>query len=191
MSERSPLDLHEIGHLQEIAVREGVHLEPLASRHAVSLLAVLNKDVSIRHRVSVAARLHSVTDVEAEIQAIAKDPSLLRYVIAVDSKVVGMVSFWRDEGFFGQPPEPNGYGFGFFLDPDWRGKGLIGSAVRMLMQEARTVLDVDCFLAFCEDDNMASIAVIKGLGFVATDERYGEPVTGWQERKYKLVIPSV
>lgn len=45
-------------------------------------------------------------------------------------------------------------------------------------------LRVNQFIAFSEDRNHKSIAVLTKLGFKPTDETLPEPKKGWIERKY-------
>lgn len=180
------LNLHDIPLLQFVHVAPGVMLRNLKPSDADELLAILDKDPSVRERVTVASRLHSAKDVQTEVDRIAADPWLIRYVIIADDKIVGLISLWKDDGFFGQIPEKNGYGFGYFLDPTMRGKGLMTKSIRKLMETTLIALVVDTFVAYCEDDNSQSIAVLNKLGFRPTNEVYGEPTKGWQERKYLL-----
>lgn len=95
-----------------------------------------------------------------------------------------MLSLWRDEGYFGTPPQLDDYGFGFFLDPKDRGKGLVTNAVRALIHVLIQNLKVNQFVANCEDDNTESIAVLTKLGFTPTNEARPEPIHGCIERKY-------
>lgn len=185
MSNRHCMDLHEVDALQEIAVRGGLFLRPLAASDSEQLLAILDRDPDIRERVTVAKRLHDQHDIEREVEAIADDDGLIRYVIVENGVVIGLISLWRDDGFFGQAPEPDGYGFGYFLDPLARGRGVITTSLQVLMNTLQAALPVRVFMAFCEDDNQESSIVLMKLGFERTDEVYGEPNTGWQERKYR------
>lgn len=177
--------LHEYQELQKVPVREGCYLRPLEISDAEGILTILDTDTSIRKRVTVAARMHTVDDVAREIEAYKTDGTgLIRYAIVYDERCVGLVSLWKDHGHFEQPPEPDGYGFGYFIDPALRGKGLVTDAVGALMQRAKQALPVKRFVAFCEDDNQASKAVLRKLGFMPTNGIFTEPTHGWVERKY-------
>jgi RimJ/RimL family protein N-acetyltransferase len=105
-----------------------------------------------------------------------------------EDKPIGLISFWRDDGFFGQDANPNDYGFGYFIDPDERGQGLIKDTVLHIMDIAQEHLYVRRFEAFCEDDNPASIGVLTGLSFTPTEDTFGEPTHGWVERRYERVV---
>lgn len=160
-------------------------MRPLQSEDATDLLTVLEKDPSIRQRVTVAERMGNPNDVVREVQAYQSDPEgLIRYAVLCDEKCVGLVSFWKDHGYFGQDFEPDSYGFGYFIDPSLRGKGLITDAVRAIMTRAPEVIGVRRFIAFCEDDNVASSKVLLKLGFKKTNETFTEPKNGWVERMY-------
>lgn len=109
---------------------------------------------------------------------------MIRYVLLKKDNPIGLISLWRDDGFFGTPPYPDDYGFGYFLDPKERGKGLVTRSVQSLMDAAINNLKVNQFIAFCEDNNKESISVLTRLGFMPTDKLFTEPTTGWIERKY-------
>ena len=179
-----PVNLHEIPGFEQINVNDTVTLRPLTEADGINLLSILSKDPLIRDRVSFAANINSIDQYQDQLNKVAEDPGLIRYGIHEEDELVGLVSFWRDDGFFGQTPEQDGYGFGFFIDPDARGRGLITTSVEAVMARAEASLHVGRFMAFCEDDNTASQAVLGRLGFQPTGDVFGEPSNGWQERKY-------
>ena len=51
-------------------------------------------------------------------------------------------------------------------------------------------LRVNQFIAFCEDSNHESIAVLTRLGFKPTAETFTEPDNGWIERKYTKPVAA-
>jgi len=185
---KPPVSLHTIPALNEVIVRDSIRLRPLDQSHATRLLEILAADKSIRESVTVASRLHTPEDVAAEIEHYHKETGLIRYVLLNDNNPIGFVSLWRDDGFWGTK-NPNDYGFGYFLDKNERGKGLVTSAVQSLMDTVVKNLQVNQFVAFCEDGNDGSIAVLKRLGFKPTEETLAEPNKGWIERKYILSQP--
>jgi RimJ/RimL family protein N-acetyltransferase len=182
--QNSSFNLHDIPALQSVAVRDGVVLRPLAADDAGEVLRVLEADSAIRHRVAVASKMHRAEDVFAEIENYSQDPTLIRYSLFEDGRYVGLVSLWNDDGLFGMPPDPHAYGFGYFLDPKARGRGLVTDAIKALMDTATTYLGAERFIAFCEDDNEESIAVLKKLGFLADSETHYDDASGWTARKY-------
>ena len=179
-----PINLHTISALQEIKLSDGVKLRPLIQSDDARILEVLKADSSIRDRVSVASRLHTVKDITKEIEQYRKDAGLIRYVLLKEDNPIGLVSLWRDDGLFGEPPHLDDYGFGYFLDPNERGKGLTTRAVQSLMDAVVENLKVNQFVAFCEDNNKESVSVLLRLGFEPTDTLFPEPDNGWMERKY-------
>lgn len=177
-------NLRTVRELDVIAVREGVYLRPLGPEDAGELLNILDADPSIRERVGVAARLYSVSDVETLLREESADTDILRYVICEHDKVVGMVNFWRAGDYFDGKADPEDYGFGYFLAPSARGRGLVTDSLRALMDVAVKNLPVKRFIAFCEADNKASGALLMKAGFEKTDVSWEESEHGWVERKY-------
>lgn len=187
----SQLNLHAVAGLQSIHVRDGLYLRPLEPEDGEQILRILEQDPTIRERVTFAARVFSLDDYLDQLHIIAADPGLIRYAIISDNTIVGLVSLWRDKGFFGQTAEPDGYGFGYFLSPDARGKGIITQSVASIMKVLQSSLRVKKFIAFSEDDNDESKAVLLRLGFEPKDELLKEPTHGWFERKYVFVPEPV
>jgi RimJ/RimL family protein N-acetyltransferase len=186
-----PKDLHQLDQFAEVHVRGGVNLRPLEEADAPAIVAILQADPTIKDRVTVASRISNEEDVVAEVDRYKKDGSVIRFAIEEQGKCVGLVSFWRDTGFFGHDARPNTYGFGYFLDPAERGKGLITDSVRTLMETANANLKIDSFIAFCEDSNQESVAVLNKLGLEPTDITYPEPTHGWVERMYEKKAEDV
>ena len=180
-----PVNLHEIPSLQRIEVRDDILLRPMSVDDAASILQILGADVTIRDRVAVASKIHSPEDVKKEVDAYKNDPHLIRYVIQQDESVIGLVSLWRDiDTFPGSPDSPDDYGFGYFLDPNKRGAGIVSESVNRLMEVAQNNLFVRQFIAYCEDDNDASLKVLGSLGFHPTPVKLVFPDTGWAENKF-------
>lgn len=167
-----------------VAVRDNVFLRPVEARDAPELLAILDADPAIRERVGVAARLYSVSDVETLLREESADTDILRYVICEHDKVVGMVNFWRAGDYFDGKADPEDYGFGYFLAPSARGRGLVTDSLRTLMDIAVKSLPVKRFIAFCEQNNDASGIVLQKAGFGKTDVKWRDSEHGWIEQKY-------
>ena len=179
-----PINLNEIPKLQKIIVSEEITLRPLEEADSKYILDVLARDNSIRDRVTVASRMHTEQDVKDEIQRYKNDDGLIRYAIINNNRVIGLVSLWRDTGYFGTSPNNDDYGFGYFLDSDYRGKGIISDSLTALITVSRNTLEVRQFVAFCELDNKPSVKVLTKLGFAQTDESFSEPENGWTEYKF-------
>ena len=173
---------------ESIAVRSGVVLRPLEATDASAIIEALDADPSIRERVTVAAQLHTEDDVRREADRYKTDPDLTRFVIVENGTCVGLISLWRDTGFFGQTPQPHTFGFGYFLHPAARGRGLVTDSLTALMKAARAKFRVDSFIAFCEDSNRDSIALLRKLGLGPTPQTFDEPINGWRERMYQKKV---
>jgi RimJ/RimL family protein N-acetyltransferase len=183
--EPSPINLHDIPELKEIHVREGVTLRPMKAEDAPRILEILDAEPTIRDRVSVASRMHTADDVADQVETYERSPHLIRYTLLDGDRPIGLVSLWRDiDNPFDAPDSPNDYGFGYFLDPAERGKGLVTDAVQTVMDTTQKVLHVENFVAYCEDNNSDSIDVLVKLGFEPTNTTYEEQSNGWLERKY-------
>lgn len=179
------INLHEVQTLQYIRVRAGLTLRPLDKVDAPRILEILDADTSIRESVSVASKLHTLEDIEAEVESYLKDINLIRYAILENDNPIGLVSLWRDIGnTFDAPDNPDDYGFGYFIDPSKRGKGIVTDSVRHIMGIAAKNFTVNQFIAYCEDSNASSLAVLTKLGFQPTDIVLIEQNNGWSERKY-------
>lgn len=181
-------NLHEISALQKIRVDTTTILRQLEVDDAAAMLAILDEDPSIRESVTAAARMKDEVTFQEEVAFINDSHDLLRYVIIHGGKIVGLLSFWRDGGYFATKPLPNTYGFGYFLAPSARGNGIVTKSLRKMMNVAVKSLEVTNFIAYCEDGNSSSAAVLQRNGFEATNSTYIEPKHGWVERRYILVI---
>lgn len=180
-----PINLHEVAALQDVQACEGVTLRPMDASDATRILEILAADPGIRDRVSVASKMHTPADVETQVETYRQDEHLIRYVILEGDNPIGLVSFWRDvDNPFDAPDSPDDYGFGYFLDPAKRGSGIVTDAVRTIMDVAARNIHVNQFIAYCEDDNSDSVAVLTKLGFQSTDTVLAEQSLGWTERKY-------
>ena len=162
--------LHNIEALQYIQVLDDNYLRPLEVSDAPDILQILSADPSIRDRVSVASAMHIPEDVQKQVKAYKQDHHCIRYAIVEGDTTIGLVSFWRDvDSPFDAPDNPDDYGFGYFLDPSQRSRGIITAAVESVMSIGTQSMHVNQFIAYCEDDNKASIAVLTKLGFRHTD----------------------
>lgn len=174
--------------LQHIVVRDGVELRPVGYEDSTAIIDILDADPSIRQRVTVAARMKTEAEVQLEVDSLKTDPDHIRYALIDNNETMGLVSLWRDEGYMTGQPDPRVFGFGFFTHPEARGRGLVTDSVKALVETVQTNLDVDSFIAFCEDNNTDSIAVLKNAGFEPTDKVHQEPENGWAERMYKKEV---
>lgn len=187
---RSPnIALRSIDALHHIDVRSGISLRLLQQQDAPRIVEILKSDPSIRDRVTVAARIKTEEDARNEITKLESSENFVRYTIMDSEKMVGLLSLWRnelwrDEDMTGEVI-PNVFGFGFFLDPEARGKGLVSSSIKSLMNIVQKNIQVDSFISWCEDDNPESIAVLRSVGLERTDVTHEEAENGWPERLYR------
>lgn len=181
-------NLHSVRALQNIHVDQEILLRPLHNSDSKRILEILNSDPHIRERVAVAAKIFTEEDVAHEVKKYLNDGGMIRYAILRNDVVIGLISLWRDDGFFDNVPKEDDYGFGYFLDPKERGKGLMTTIVKSVMETVEKSIKVRQFIAFCEDENHASIAVLNRLGFKRTDNTFLEPANNWTERKYEFTL---
>lgn len=181
--------LRDLEALHHVDVRLGVNLRLLQQQDAPRLIEILRSDPSIRNRVTVAARMKTEEDAHSEITKLESSENFVRYAIMDNEKMAGLLSLWRNELWRNEDMTgeviPNVFGFGFFLDPEARGRGLVSSSIKSLMSVVQENLQVDSFIAWCEDDNLDSIAVLKSVGLEPTDVTHKEAENGWPERLYR------
>ncbi len=128
------VNLHSIPALRKISVHEEIVLRPLQKSDAIRILEILHNDSVICRRVTVASRFHKVKDIENEILHYRQDRGLMRYIILKAGNPIGLISLWRDSGYFGTGLKPNDYGFGYFLDSKERGKGIVTNSIKSIMR---------------------------------------------------------
>ncbi len=178
-------DLLAVPELQQVEVRPGVALRHLRQDDAPALLTILQEDPSIRQRVGVAAAMNSPAGVADVVRHYSQELGLIRFALVEQGVCCGLVSVWADTGYFGEPAMPQTYGFGFFLAPHARGRGLISDSLLAVMEVVAAALPVQRFIAYCEDDNLPSQAVLHRVGLLPTERTYSEPNHGWTERLYQ------
>jgi RimJ/RimL family protein N-acetyltransferase len=83
------------------------------------------------------------------------------YVIELDGEVIGKAGFYR-------LPE-----IGFILHPDYWGRGLAREALEAVIAKVFSSFPVDALTADVDPRNVASLALLKGLGFVETGRAKG------------------
>ncbi len=172
----------------EIIVEKGLKLRLLMPDDAEAMLIIFRKDPNIPKTVTWPAGLADEQAVRQKI--IQMRVGSTRYaIVGRNDNIIGYIGVWEDGGYFGNEPRKGEFGFGYFLDPDSRGKGIIARSLVGMLDEALRVYSVKTFAAYIADDNLASQSVVKSLGFIRTDEVYEEPVLHCLERKYEKNIP--
>ncbi len=96
------INLHTLPVFSEVIVSVDVKLVPLNVTHGIRILDILQEDPDIRNKVTIASKLHSLEDVETEINTYMNDDGLIRFTLLKKGNPIGMVSFWRDDGFWGE-----------------------------------------------------------------------------------------
>lgn len=172
---------------QEIVVDEGTSLRFLMPEDADRVYQIFEADPEIQRRVTWTHGLQGVEEVRDAILNFQKTRSI-RYAIVSDGAIAGYVGMWSDHGYMDGEDHKGWFGFGYFLDPSYRGKGLVKRATEAMMTKAESVFDVCKWSVYVEDDNESSRAVLSKLGFVATDHIFDEPVMHVQERQWEKII---
>ena len=105
---------------------------------------------------------------------IANGPDQPDFVIEREGRVIGKAGFWR-------LPE-----VGYILHPDHWGQGLGKEAVGAAVDHVFATLDHDDLIADVDPENLASIRLLEGLGFVKTGfaERTWEIAGEWKDSLY-------
>lgn len=176
--------LIDVKALKHVDVRDGISLQLLSHETGESAIRAINSDPEIWQHVYVASLIHTIDDVDTQVADMMRDGNLLRYVVVERDDVIGMVNFWRAGDFFGELVAPDACGVGYFLVPSARGKGILADALVRLLETAENAIDVHEFVAFCEDENSASRAVLKRAGFSETKTTIDFSKLGAVERKY-------
>lgn len=125
----------------------------------------------------------SVNDVIKMLALIEKDRArgeALHWGIslAASPTVVGTCGFYR--GFAAQVGE-----VGYVLREDYRGKGIMTAALRLVVAYGFDELGLTSVVAYTEPDNAASIAVLDRVGFVEVTEKESDSAN----RKFSLARP--
>lgn len=167
-----------------MTVRPGLELRRLTHADAGAVLQILDEDPGIRDRVKVVAEATTVDDVRDIADTRDASPSSVHFVILHDD-VVGFLSLWRAGEHFGDlPVDPDSFGFGYFLAPSARGRGIISAVLRTVMETTSQYVTVPSFIAFCEDDNPASSRNLERAGLQPTPIAFTNG-RGWRERLYE------
>ena len=83
------------------------------------------------------------------------------YVVEFEGRVIGKAGCWR-------LPE-----IGFILHPDYWGRGLVREALEALIPRIFSKFPIDALAADVDPRNVASLRLLKGLGFVETGRAKG------------------
>lgn len=78
---------------------------------------------------------------------------------------------------------------GYGVRPAWRGRGIATAVLRHGLELAAGLVDGERVLVTCDDDNLASAAVIERCGGVLEDRR-ADPFDGGTKRRYWIELPA-
>lgn len=180
-----PNDWRDLPAFAHMTVRPGLELRRLTSADAGAVLQILTDDPGIRDRVKVVAEATTIDDIQDIADTRQVSPASAHFVIVSDEAVVGSLSLWRAGEHFGNlPVDPDSFGFGYFLTPTARGRGIIPAVLQVVMETTRQHVPVHSFVAFCEDDNPASSRNLEKAGLQPTPVAFTNS-KGWRERLYE------
>lgn len=191
MSFESVKNLHEVSELGFIAVDSDISLKPLQQSDASCLAEIVNQSPDVRANVGFTSDLKNEQDALDAIEAYRQDKTLVRYGVFDQNNLVGVISAWQDvDDPFGGPDEPDAYGFGYFLTPEARGKGIIGRSLTELMKAIEAELGAKSFIAYVTPNNASSRAVLERLGFVLSSDKVNDEQHGIKHLKYEKILPT-
>lgn len=152
---------------RKITVGDSITLRLLKPGDAERIFEILEADDDIRSHVGLFADCHTLEYLREKI-ADQMAHGALRYVIILDDLLVGYVGIHQD------PDEEKfiQYVISDFLSSEFRGQGIMGKSLKVLLEVAEEHLDIDRFSAWVEEDNPASANVLKRLGFAHTNIPY-------------------
>lgn len=166
-----------------ILVRDNIKLRLLVPDDAGRIFEILEKDPAIREKfVTWTAGLTTEDAVRSAIEKFQQNSSL-RFGIIDGDRLIGYVGTWSNT------PDGKEYDAGYFIDRDKRGKGIVTSAMKALIEVASKNLPIELFAMYIWDENEPSKAVAQKLGFTRTDVIEPEPALGGvPERRWELSV---
>ncbi|KIN76458.1 RimJ/RimL family protein N-acetyltransferase [Sulfitobacter mediterraneus] len=133
-------------------------LRPFDPADAEDLFAVFGNPAAMRYWSTLPHASVAVTARMIE-QSLAADPSQhAEFAIEHDGKVIGKVGLW-------QMPE-----IGYVLHPDYWRRGIATEAVQAVIAHGFETLGLARITADVDPENLASLAMLKKLGFVVTGQ---------------------
>jgi RimJ/RimL family protein N-acetyltransferase len=126
----------------------------------------LVQDENVQKYVPWAKRIHDLESARETIDNFTSSwerQVMARYVIDIDGNFAGYTGLWTDK-------QPNYYEFGFAVFPELRGQGIGKKVVAEVINIAKTKLQAKGMVAYVDDSNDASKAVVVSFGFSPTDE---------------------
>jgi RimJ/RimL family protein N-acetyltransferase len=162
--------------LQEFVVDEHILVRPIVVDDSERIFEIIEADGDIRDHVGLFADCDTLERLKEKLaDQIAH--GALRHAISLDGVLVGYIGIHQDpdEDKFVQ------YIISDFLASEFRGQGIMGKSLEVLLREAEKSLKIDRFSAWVEEGNPASANVLKRLGFQHTNIPHtdGKGRTNW------------
>ncbi len=170
---KKPPESFDIDKTQGITAR-------LFSVDDVGFLKNLAMDPDVARYVPWAPRIKDDLSAIESLQTFRKcwnEQTRARYAVFMEDAFVGYVGLWPD---FKEDAEDS-YEFGYALLPNYRGKGTGSKLIHAIVAVGRT-LGARTIVAYVDDANVASKAVVLKSRFVATQE------FDKGDRRYELVL---
>jgi RimJ/RimL family protein N-acetyltransferase len=130
--------------LQNFIVDEHIHIRPLDVQDSERIFEILETDSDIRDHVGLFGDCVSLE--------------------VLKEKIADQIAHWQDpdEKEFVQ------YNISYFAASEYRGQGVVGKSLSVLLGEAEKRLKINRFSAWVEEGNDASSKVLERLGFART-----------------------
>jgi RimJ/RimL family protein N-acetyltransferase len=137
---------------------ERLYFEPLAPKHAQFVIQLLNTNGWI-HFIGD-RQVHTEADALAYIDRINNRPTTYYQVFALleTQEPIGIVTLLKRDEF-------DYFDIGFAMLPAYHGKGLAFEASQQQLNAIIATHQFEQLIAICTSDNVASIALLKRLGF--------------------------
>lgn len=153
--------------LKELSIDEHTSVRPLVVSDSERIFEILESDADIRDHVGL---FEDCDTLEKLIDKLNDQIAhgALRYAITQDDKLVGYIGIWQDPDV----KDVDQYNISDFLASEYRGNGIMGKSLEVLLTEAEKTLSIDKFSAWVEEGNPASAKVLERLGFAHTNIPY-------------------
>lgn len=151
---------------QEIDVPSSdIHLRLFTQDDTENLLE-LAKEIAVQQYVPWAKSIHDSASASEAINRFkeAWDKKLMaRYAIEENKQFVGYAGLWSDL-------TPGYYEFGFAMLPEARGRGVGTKTIARLIDVTKNTMNAQGIVAYVDDTNDASKAVVTKIGLTPTSE---------------------
>ena len=108
---------------------------------------------------------YTISDAEAWIKSSQKDNSLQKFAIVFNNQACGAISVDFEVGYPGVNLPPHSAVIGYWLGETFWNRGFITMSVRLFVPYVFSQFKVNSILAYADENNAASIQVLKKNGF--------------------------